>query len=106
MNAGTPETLTFFSKVDQGQFATGVILYRCVRSSIAKTFISDGRLIQSQQIQFRLYKADMDAAGCAEPKINDKVIDAAGVEYIVCGGVGKAMLGTVYILQDCQLIPS
>lgn len=98
-----PEAITFLSKTSQGGFAAPVTLYQSQRSAVRKDMIEGGKLVQRQQINFRVFQSDLTANSAAAPKADDRVVDSNGVTYVV-PSVTVTMLGQIYDLNDCQLL--
>jgi len=99
IGTGVNTTATFWSKTGEGTFAGPYQMSNVRQSAVTQEEVMpSGRRIQKTVTTFRFYRQDLDFAGAPNPKVDDKVTDAAGNDWYVKERP-ELMLGQVWNME-------
>jgi hypothetical protein len=95
------EAVSFYSRLSPGgdaNFSTAYALTHAKRWDPAASNVDPE--LAATTLEWRLWADDLAAAGAPNPKVSDKITDAAGVEWFVVKAVAKLMGGVWWL--SCQ----
>jgi len=78
------EVVTYLTKTAPDTWNAGASVPNVLRRARDKTFADTGKNLQVQEIVFHAWASQLAAAQVGgPPKINDKIVDADGLRYVV-----------------------
>lgn len=96
-------TANYFVRLTESTFSNPpYTLYRVKHSREEKTVNAGGQMVLKRREVFRIYQTDITNSGMTvTPKIKDKIVDLAGIAYIIIEAVDVEAQGQVFACR-CQ----